>query len=272
MRVAFGSVVFENAKSYLTDFFDSLVKQTNQEFDILLINDDIPERNLFEEYKEYFEFFKQRVIVIDQTGQSSKPYELRIELIRQAKIKGYDLLILGDCDDIFPENRVENIEKQFDKKYGFFYHELLDFEGSAVMPNLPPVIEGIEPIREANFLGLTNTALNLSLMDADFIDSLAKGTTNVFDWYLFSRLLLSGAAGKKIEQTYTKYRIYDENIAGRSVDTEACLEKERQVKLHHYELLEEYDAGYKLLRKKYEDNLVQKISSEEKSFWWGRLQ
>ncbi len=271
MKTAFGSVIYPGALSYLKDFFKSLKNQQNQNFDIILINDGISSSVLLKEFNEYFEFFQQRLKMTETGMRGGEPYQLRIELLHQVKGLAYDLFILGDCDDIFPVHRVGNIIKQYDKRYTFFYNELLDFSNRHVMPELPEITEKIEQIMEFNYLGLTNTALNMNNIKTEFIESLGQGQTNIFDWYLFSRILLNGGTGKRVKDTFTYYRIYDDNIAGMSNGSKEDLEKERAVKIKHYQMLQDYDERYKALLEKYKNVGVQPNGHAERCFWWGRL-
>ena len=46
MKTAVGSVIFEGAEKYLRDFFLSLERQTDQDFSIIIINDNISSEHL----------------------------------------------------------------------------------------------------------------------------------------------------------------------------------------------------------------------------------
>jgi hypothetical protein len=112
-------------------------------------------------------------------------------------------------------------------------------------------------------------------MSNEFIESLREGKTNVFDWYLFSRILLNGGVGKKINNTVTYYRIYEDNIAGLSSYSLKTVEKEKSIKLLHYKLLEKYDVRYTYLLKKYENidinSSKRDIGGNQNHFWWNLI-
>lgn len=272
MKVAFGSVIYPVAIKYLQDFFESLKKQTVQDFDIVLINDNVSQKIIMKELEKYFKIFRQRLIIINPDKDGLKPYQLRIELLRQVKKRGYQLLILGDCDDCCSNERIEYILNQYMEKATFFYNELRSFADESIMPKLPQRTDSIEQIMEQNYLGLTNTAISMDKLSVEFVNSLEDGKTNIFDWYLFSRILLSGGYGKKIENTCTYYRIYSDNLAGVCTQSVNDLEKERKIKIQHYQILKKYDMRYERLIEKYKNLEIQPGDNKEKVFWWGGLQ
>ena len=139
------------------------------------------------------------------------------------------------------------------------------------MPNMPNTTNTILQILECNYLGLTNTALIMSKMSKEFIESLFEGKTQIFDWYLFSRIMLAGGKGEKIDNTVTYYRIYHENVAGIPTNSLEELRKEIEIKIEHYKLLQKYDDAYSSLIVKY-CNIVLDTYIDHKEtfvFWWG---
>lgn len=274
MKVAVASVVFIEAFAYFNDFMESLQKQTLQMFDVLLINDNIPIDLLKGKLERESWIRQERVHIVDKKLHHLLPYELRIELLSKALEYGIDLLILLDCDDKAKSNRVAEIVHQYDEKYAFFYNDILGFDDRKVMPRMPLVTDKIDYILESNYLGLSNSAINMRHMTKDFIASLMEGNTQVFDWYLFSRMLLDNMSGIRVSNTCTYYRIYHANIAGVARPTEKLIEQEKTVKLAHYQLMRKYDKRYEKLMGKYENLNCTQIDHKSDSklyFWWGIL-
>lgn len=274
MNIIVGSVIFAEALGYFEDFIFSLQTQDMQDFKVLLVNDNIPMNILKSNLGKCNRPFLQKIIVIDKYGKNLLPYELRIELLKKALKFDADLLVLLDCDDVAGHNRISKIAQQYEEKYTFFYNDLLQLNGNQVMPQLPPITDKIDYLLECNYLGLSNCAINMGHMGEGFIESLKEGATQIFDWYLFSRILLNNLVGKKITDTCTYYRIYPENTAGISCGTAEELEKERQVKLRHYNLMLKYDERYEKLVKKYAGMELEKNENVKKDglhFWWGML-
>lgn len=271
MRTAFGTVIYQTALEFGVEFIKSLNKQ-DADFDIVIINDNCTS----EQINNLISISKHEVKIKD-LEQCMSPGELRIELILYAIKLQYDLLILGDFDDVFMENRVRRIQKNYSFEYTFFYNELYDFEKNNIMKSIPEKTLCIQDIMDYNYLGLSNSALNLRKISVELLKSMKDDRTIVFDWYFFSRILLDGGYGKLIKGTGTYYRIHDNNIAGitfKNVNI-AMIEKEIAVKITHYNLMQKYDERFrnKLL---YYKELSTKVKMEDfqlcnvpkKEFWW----
>lgn len=274
MKITVASVVFSEALEFLDDYMTSLQKQDCQEFDVLLMNDNIPINVLENRLKKYKISFTGRIHIVDKNSRKLLPYELRIELLYEALANRTELLVMLDCDDVAKSNRISEVMKQHDDKYDFYYNDIFLFNGMSAMPELPKITDNIDFLLEHNYLGLSNCAINIKHIKEEFIESLKEGATRVFDWYLFSRMLLAGMAGKRIDNTGTYYRIYQNNLAGIPQYTMSELEKEKHVKLKHYYLLQKYDKRYSELIKIYNNLDLSKCKSGTEigpHFWWGML-
>lgn len=271
MKMAIGSVVYSQGIGYISDFLESLKNQSTQDFSIILLNDDIEEKLLEKEFSFYIMYFGQRMQIFHTQKKFSRVYELRIELLKIAKQSDIELLILCDCDDKCASNRVEESKRGYDAGLCFLYNELRSFDGRPIMPNMPNTTNNITQIQECNYLGLSNTALIMSKINKEFIESLFEGKTQIFDWYLFSRIMLAGGKGKKLENTVTYYRIYHENVAGIPINSLKEVKKEIEIKIEHYKLLQKYDDAYSSLIVKYSNiDLDTYIGHKETFvFWWG---
>lgn len=275
MRVVVGSVIYDSAMVYLDEFLNSLEHQTFTNYDIVLLNDNICRNKLSGVLKKYSKDFIDKIQIIDLTDKEYSPFRLRVELMQTIKRMEYDLFVWLDSDDICSDDRIEKITQQYDERYTFFYNELRQIHTlEHVMPPLPRETVSIEQIMENNYLGLSNVALNINAISKEFIYSLLRDdNTLIFDWYLFSRILISGGKGKKINHTYTFYRIYNGNVAGICNNDKASLVRECKIKLEHYEILKKYDKRFEYLKTKYEDINLDDIKIEKKrfSYWWGQI-
>lgn len=271
MKVLFGSVIYKEAYMFLDDFLESLVNQTYSDFEILLINDNIPSEELHRKLTEK-RYGKRTITCIDSQNQYT-PCRLRVELLLEAKKQNCDLLILGDCDDKFSNNRVESIVKAYDENYDFYYNPLCLWNGEHAMLQLPSETTDIRDIGERNYLGLSNTALDMNCLEDGFLEELCKFNTNIFDWYFYSRLLLIGKKGLCVKEASTFYRMHENNVAGLPTDTYENRRKELQIKIRHYEMLEVYNSYYKELKEQYRKlNYKESISHiQDKHYWWDLL-
>nr|WP_297767866.1 glycosyltransferase family A protein [uncultured Butyrivibrio sp.] len=264
-KVCFGSVIYTSAIKFADDFLRSLEAQTNRDFTLLLVNDDVDEKELMGLLNRYN--IKNKIVSYQE---QLSPAELRIRLLLEAKKDGVDYLVLGDIDDYFSVNRVETCVENLDrqKKISFVYNDLYESNGDRIMPELPLEVGDYGDILNHNYLGLSNTALNLSHLSFDFLDSLHGIKTHVFDWYLFSRLLLNGAEGRFVNDTCTYYRFHENNFVGMPSNTADLLEKELQVKEEHYKLLSKFSDNYMLMYKAYFDRNYRLNSAQRLYYWW----
>ena len=268
MKVVLGSVVYQGALSYLEDFLRSVDKQVDCEFSLLLLNDNMDPMILKKKVSKYS--FQADIMHFD----NKTPVQLRIELLKQAKCKNVDLLIIGDCDDFFSNTRMVNtIHASIENpEYTFFYNELRDMRGMNIMPMLPECIEDFREIGEYNFLGLSNTAINMREISNEFIDSLKEYQYEIFDWYLFSRLLLERKSGKRVDNCFTVYRLHENNIAGVQKFDEYNIKREIEVKRKHYSSLRKYHKYYGRKYASYQQtDGFQYLSERQKYFWWNLL-
>ncbi len=273
MKIVIASVVYKAAMVYMDDFLRSIREQTDQNFSLLLINDDIPGDELDNLIQRYFLQSRQDVYIIKAKEKASVS-QLRIQMLLEAKQLGFHIMISADCDDKMSSNRVACYRKALEHPYSFYYNELAGFDGQAIMSGLPSETISWKQIEEENYLGMSNTGILLEDFSLDFLHSLDKGDVRIFDWYLFSRILLAGKKGKKVEGCSTYYRIHGNNIAGISVVSQERAVKEIDIKIEHYKRLEEEAPHYGELRQYYESLKEKKkklIFEENTGFWWGLI-
>lgn len=274
MRIAFGTVIYEQAWEWWNEFVESLNAQITQKFDVLILNDGVSKEkaSLLKEVLNY------NTYIYDVEKQATIS-EIRIQLLQIAKEKGYDLLVIGDFDDTFAPNRVENIIKKWKEDITFYYHNLqYEKSNELIFSELPKHLEGIEEVLESNFLGLSNTAINLTLISEDFINSLENVKTNIFDWYLYSKILIAGGRGCIVENTYTIYRQQENNLAGIQVTDSKAIRKEIMIKKQHYimlkkelEIAEQLLLKYEELEKHNDRYLITYKNNETKKYWWSNI-
>ena len=266
MKACFATVIYTQAKPYLQELLDSVDNQTDKDTDLLIINDNYSKSELAElKLPDY-------AVVVDCHEKKLSIVQTRIEMLKQAKQLGYDLAILIDADDACSPTRAQEYKKAYelDKTKVFFYNEFVTEAGEKVFKTLPESVTDIKQISQQNFLGLSNTGINLNALSEEFLDSLKECTSPVFDWYLFTRILLDVGNGSLVKNAATIYRIYENNTAGTSRD----LKKEYDVKQKHYSILSDRYDYFKELANKLqdvdEDNL--KLSINHQGYWWSDIQ
>lgn len=276
MKVAFGTVVYDASYKFHKDFVESINNQDTFNFDVLLLNDNLCDNKCH----GLTNSIDQNVVWVKSEPNITIP-QLRIELIKAAKEKEYDLLILGDFDDTISKNRVSKVISHFDSLYSFFYNDLYYLDSkNKFFYTLPLFVEEINPILECNFLGLSNTALNMHKVDFQLLDMLKTMQTVAFDWMIFSLLLIQGHKGKKVDNCKTYYRIYEQNTAGESNNSIEGIKKEIEVKIAHYSKLINVDFRYSEIYNFYIElrgsfdkcsDMLLENSTTNNQYWWGSI-
>lgn len=260
-------MAYREAEKYFDDFIASVNMQTDKGFSVLIVSEGL-DRIMEDSFEEEIE----REVTIVQADSHALPYKNRIKLLTEAKERHVDLLILGDIDDIADSDRIERIIEGFDDSFAFFYNDIALLDGKRIFPELPKTSKRFDLV-DKNYMGMSNTALNMEFIPRGFLESLASGKTPYFDWYLFARMLDEVGDAKYIRNAVTYYRIHDNNIAGNPSVLD--VKKEIRVKLEHYHLMSltnSYYEKYALLCESLQRDDTFEFDScypfDEERFWW----
>ncbi len=279
MNVCLGTVIYKQSRDFFSDLIKSVDSQTDKDFDLLIVNDNYSQDELQEigvicKYgapNKVAPSIAGETVFVDLEPMHCTVAQTRIEMIKAAKSKGYDLLIVSDADDTFVNTRVAEYKKvyELDKSYAFYYNELVTDEGKTVLENLPEQVDSARSISQSNFIGMSIAAINLNMIDDDFIASLSEGDCAVFDWYFYTRMLMDMGKGKLVNNAATVYRIHANNTVGTTHD----VQQEYQVKLKHYQNLAK---RYPYFEKLYNDLKALDISKIDTStshngYWWSNI-
>ena len=207
-NISFLTTIFPMKEKFLLDFFDSLSRQTYDKFDVVVVNDGYDN---FSDVKNKYQNLS--IIELPYSGTPSKNREYGINYCIDNK---YDILIFGDSDDYFSDNRIAksinllsnhdivvNDLTTFDKT-GILYDKYIS---NRVENNL---IINYSFIKDKNIFGLTNTAINLNILDkVKFADSLVA-----VDWFMFQELVKLGHKAIFTNEIISYYRQHFDNIIG----------------------------------------------------------
>ena len=185
-KIAFLTVVFPKNKNFLLKFFNSLSNQSYKKFDLLVINDGIKD---FQNYKE--DFTNLNIIDINFNSSPVKNREVGINYCIENK---YDVLIFGDSDDYFENNRIQK-SLELLKNNDIVVNDLSLFDENSIYQKMyfsnrliNYQIINLDFIKNKNIFGFSNTAINLqNLEKVELSNELIA-----LDWYLFSKFLISG--------------------------------------------------------------------------------
>ena len=270
MKIVFCTAVYPQAWKWHEEFVQAINKQNYKEFDVMIANDGLSD----EEMQELKCKINNDILVIN-VSDGCTISEIRKRLLKEAK-KKYDLAIFGDFDDVFANNRIKRYKEAFNSEYTFYYNELILHTGEKVFKQIPSKVLGISPILEQNFIGLSNSAVNLKKISENFIENLNNVRTNVFDWYLYSEIVLQGGKGVLVRDTYTEYRQSDTNIIGIYEKNIKNIKREIVVKKEQYRLLKDKSIEFQKLyqaysKLDYNESNMENLNNEFVGYWWSIL-
>ena len=240
---AFFTTIYPGVEPFLGEFVDSLNRQTDGDFTLVVISDESPEgRKLIESSCE------RPLKVLATSGMSPAGNRRRgIEFCRQH----FDKIIFGDCDDYFAPNRVKvaiDLLGDFDLVVNDI--DLVDEDSTIIEPaywtqRLASETEFDDRfLIDRNLAGFTNTALRASALPKDLK---VPDSTVAVDWYYFYRSLQGGNRGVFTRKTSTSYRQHGANTIGLGDLNKERIERSLEVKLAHYESLIEQDKTLELI-------------------------
>ncbi len=235
MKTAFFSVIYPAAEPFLNDFFGSLERQTDHGFDLFLINDGVEEPEPYLAGRENL-----APVFLDYSGT---PAQLRQFGIRALWRRGYEAVVLGDCDDWFRPDRVAVLKTLLrDSPIAVNELDLVDLDGEPLESGyLARRIEEGRVVRagdiqDGNFMGLSNTALGGEALEMAASLDLDPDLVAI-DWFMFGMLLHQGLQAVFTGRTGTFYRQHPKNSVGMSRLTEEKARQGLEIKARHYCLM-----------------------------------
>ena len=125
-RVAVLTTVFPANNQYVHEFLGSLKLQTYTDFDVVIVNDGL---SGFGEIRRNYEG-DLNIIGLDYSDAPAKNREHGINYCIE---NNYDILIFGDSDDYFSENRVEK-SVEYLVSYDIVVNDLTLFDDKGLFP------------------------------------------------------------------------------------------------------------------------------------------
>ena len=210
-KIAFLTTVFPKNKKFLKSFFNSLSAQTYKNFDLVIVNDNF--KNL-----DFYKDLYSNLNIID-INSSNTPAKNREVGINYCIDQNYEVLVFGDSDDYFKDNRIEKL-LEFLIKADVVVNDLSLFDDNGVyeknylsnrLKNLD--IIDLKFIKDKNIFGMSNTAIKLK--------NIKKVSFNyniiAVDWFFFKRILKKGCKAIFTNETESFYRQHKNNTTGLSV-------------------------------------------------------
>jgi len=216
-KIAFLTTIFPMKEQYLIDFFNSLSGQTYKNFDIVVVNDGYEYfNNIISKYPQL------SIIELKYKNSIAKNREYGINYIIE---NNYDILIFGDSDDYFSNNRIEkSLELLRDNDIVVNDLSLFDYKSIYCNKYISNRVKNntiikYDFIKNKNIFGFTNTSLNIKILDKVLFDS----NLVAVDWFLYRNLLKSNNKVVFTNETLTFYRQYEDNTVGLNTENDKYL-------------------------------------------------
>jgi hypothetical protein len=235
---------------FVKDFLESVFKQTNQNFELLILSDDVDNiKEIFDKYN-----FGEKIIHLESNVKKLTPIQLRKELINISYDMGADFLIFSDFDESVANNRVDEI-LTYIKKYNFVFNDffVVDEKLNKIkdksffeIRNVPDHLMDWRDIKLFNYVGLGSLAINLS--SYDFKSIIIPDYIIAVDWFLVTKVLVDGGCGMKLSNTFANYRQHNNSFVGFNFSlNKEKLSQGLRVKENHYNYFKEYNQEYNTL-------------------------
>ena len=207
-KVAFLTTIFPMPEHFLDEFFISLQEQTYKEFDTVVVNDGFKN---FDKIISRYPNLNIKEIIYSNTPAKNREFGINYVIDN-----AYDILIFGDSDDYFSKNRVEKTIALLEKN-NIVVNDLSLFDKDGIYENRyisnrvqNSTLVKYDYIKDKNIFGLSNTALNVKILDSFSIDA----NITAVDWYLYKKLLKDKNSAIFSNECITYYRQYDDNTVG----------------------------------------------------------
>lgn len=234
MRFAILTVIFPEIKVFFPEFAQSLRNQTDQNFQLIIVNDGCSLSD--------FDLSGFQYSILPNGESIAKNREI---LIHEAIAQKHEWIIFADADDWFESNRIEVIRGLI-PDYDVIANEIAPFSGIHYSSTKFEKALGkfcsidLNFIRDKNLFGLSNTAFR-----THFLKNIEIPFEIIaVDWYLATKAMQAGARSCFTAKTKTYYRQWDNNIIGIDKISDKEIKTGVKVKYLHYKNLAESDPWY----------------------------
>lgn len=274
MKFALATVIYPSVKQFFSEFIQSLKNQTDQGFQLLIVNDGC---NLSDFDLSGFEY-----TLLDEGGSISKNREI---LINEAYSQHYEWIVFADADDWFEANRIEIIRSLI-SDYDLIANEIVPFTDEQFSgPKFEQILGDFQQIDlnfilDKNLFGLSNIACRTRFLK----DIIIPAEIIAVDWFLFTKAMQSGAKACFTAKTKTYYRQWAQNIIGIDKISEKEIKIGVKAKYFHYKHLIGTNPWYKdnlswitdlylKIGKSEFDSYITKVreAGQKTTFWWENI-
>lgn len=251
------TIVYPGVKNHIKNFEKTIISQSDQNFDLVIICNKLKKFNI--NIKKKVKFFKINEGIISS----------RFTMLQIIKSLRYKKIIFFDIDDTMAKNRIKFLKKKLiDNK--IVVNDINVVSKNKIIKNyISKRIKNNSKIMfknliNYNFMGMTNTSLQASILKKVKIKRNNK--ICIFDWFFWS-LLLRDYDALFTKNTYTNYFVRKNSTTYLPINKDnANINKIRLIKKKHLQQIRKIFGNFD---ERYDISKIKNIKFNKKySFWW----
>ena len=184
---------------FVKDSVKSILNQSYKNFEIILINDDVENKDFIKTISN----LDNRIKLL-HNKKNLGAGESRNRAIRFTK---GDYIAFCDCDDLWKENKLEfqlNYMKQFDLNFSYTSYDIVDEDNNIINIRKAPSDINFIKLRKSCDIGLSTVIIKKNILENNKYQFASLKTKE--DYVLWLKLALNGIEMKGIKQSLASWR------------------------------------------------------------------
>jgi len=190
---------FYKKELYIEDSIKSILNQSYQNFEIILINDDVDNKDFIKEISE----LDSRIILI----QNSKNLGAGLSRNKGIIVANGEFIAFCDCDDLWKKNKLElqlSFMKQLNLSFSFTSYEIIDENNNFISLRKAHNDIDFDKLRNSCDIGLSTVILKKNIFE-NYNHQFTSLKTKE-DYILWMKLALEGIKMKGLDEILTSWR------------------------------------------------------------------
>ena len=186
-------------ESYLEQSINSILNQTYQNFEIILINDDIENKNFINKFSK----LDSRIKLVHNKNNLGAGLSRN----RGVKLSNGEYIAFCDCDDLWKKNKIE-LQLKFMKQSNFIFsftsYDIIDENNNFIKCRKAPHYLDFKKLRNSCDIGLSTVMVKKSIFKNDEYEFANLRTKE--DYVLWLKLARDKTIMKSMKQSLTSWR------------------------------------------------------------------
>ena len=190
---------FYKKEPYIEDSIKSILNQSYQNFEIILINDDVDNNDFIKKISK----LDARIILI----QNNKNLGAGLSRNKGIAVANGEFIAFCDCDDLWKKNKLElqlNFMKQLNLRFSFTSYEIIDENNNYSSLRKAHNDIDFDKLRNSCDIGLSTVILKKNIFDNCNHQFTSLKTKE--DYVLWMKLALEGIKMKGLDEILTSWR------------------------------------------------------------------